>query len=205
MGWNLQSRTSLHRIPNRGAAMQMVDSTQAFKERTTRAATKLNPDTRGRRKAKSGAADPAKSRATIEGSSAATKKHEKEKREGRNAIRNKARFSVYRLPSFASVAAATKICRGVQAPKHVRMSSHAAQAAVAIAPPQSLLPIPQVLSPLSKHRATSNAQSFLPARSLALSLSLIGPWELQESCSRWLQYTRFSRVSLVFCSFRGAF
>lgn len=79
MGWNLQSRTSLHRIPNRGAAMQMVDSTQAFKERTTRAATKLNPDTRGRRKAKSGAADPAKSRATIEGSSAATKKHEKEK------------------------------------------------------------------------------------------------------------------------------
>jgi hypothetical protein len=50
------------------------------------------------------------------------------------------------------------------------MSSHAAQAAVAIAPPQSLLPIPQVLSPLSKHRATSNAQSLLPARLLYLSL-----------------------------------
>lgn len=204
MGWNLQSRTSLHRIPNRGAAMQMVDSTQAFKERTTRAATKLNPDTRGRRKAKSGAADPAKSRATIEGSSAATKKHEKEKREGRNAIRNKARFSVYRLPSFASVAAATKICRGVQAPKHVRMSSHAAQAAVAIAPPQSLLPIPQVLS--LKAQGHQQCSIFSPrSLSRSLSLSLIGPWELQESCSRWLQYTRFSRVSLVFCSFRGAF
>ena len=35
MEWNLQNRTS----------MQMVDTTQTFKEGTTRAATKLNPYT----------------------------------------------------------------------------------------------------------------------------------------------------------------
>jgi len=31
MEWNLQNRSSLHITPNQAAAMQMVDTTQAFK------------------------------------------------------------------------------------------------------------------------------------------------------------------------------
>ena len=72
-------------------------------------------------------------------------------------------------PSFASVAAETKIRRGVQAPQHRRTSNHAAQAALAIAAPPRLSPSPSG-PPLQGY---SNGLSL----SLLYSLCLIGPWD----------------------------
>nr|CAB3494776.1 unnamed protein product [Digitaria exilis] len=65
------------------------------------------------------------------GSSISTKSREKNGQE---------EDSVCCPPSLASVAAEAKIRRGVQAPQHKRTSSHAAQAALAIAPPPRLPP-----------------------------------------------------------------
>ena len=69
------------------------------------------------------------------------------------------------------MAAATKICRGAQATKHMRTSSQAAQAALAIAPPPSLVPLPQVLSLTGPQHC-----SISPARSRSLIFIYFRSW-----------------------------
>ena len=101
--WNksiLTTATKNLAVPLSRLCRSVMGSTQSGYTRfrwwngTCRAAAKLKPYTQCRSKAKSGAPGPNKSRAAIEGSRAANKKHQKDIREGRNAIRDKARFSV---------------------------------------------------------------------------------------------------------------
>lgn len=79
--------------------------------------------------------------------------------------KNKGRIPCVCPPSFASVAAETKIRRGVQTPKHRRTSSHAAQAALAIAPPP-LLPPSLLLQGQSNAQSLSSVLSLSPVFSL---------------------------------------
>ena len=71
-----------------------------------------------------------------------TRNREKEREEAEKCNLNKKGRIQCCPPSFASVAAETKIRRGVQAPQHRRTSNHAAQAALAIAAPPRLSPSP---------------------------------------------------------------
>jgi hypothetical protein len=101
--------------------------------------------------------------------------------------------SVYHPPSFASVAAATKICRGVQATKHMRTSSQAAQAAVAIAPPPSLLPLPQVLSLTGPQHCTISPAPSLSSLSLYRAMGVAR--KLLSRPAFWLQQSVHSIFS----------